>query len=126
MMTINERISLCIKESGLRKTAFAKKINVTPSYVSRLASGTKMPSERTITDICREFGINEEWLKFGNGEMRIEMTVEDEIAAFVANVVSGDSEFWKNFIVLLARMTPEERDVFERKVREFAEMFGEK
>lgn len=125
-MEMAKRIKKIRKDAGLRQPEFAEKIGVAQASITSYETGIRYPSKVTMRSICREFNINEEWLLTGKGDMYIEMTVEDEIASFVANVVSGDSEFWKNFIVLLARMTPEERDVFERKVREFAEMFGEK
>ena len=59
MNTINDRIARCIVESNLTKTAFAQKIGLTQAYVSALSIGRKKPSDRTISDICRDFGINE-------------------------------------------------------------------
>ena len=69
MNTINDRIARCIVESNLTKTAFAQKIGLTQAYVSALSIGRKKPSDRTISDICRDFGINETWLRTGEGEM---------------------------------------------------------
>ena len=56
MNTINDRIARCIVESNLTKTAFAQKIGLTQAYVYALSVGRKKPSDRTISDICREFG----------------------------------------------------------------------
>lgn len=51
MSDINSRIQRVIAESGLTKTAFAAKLNVSQQHVSRLSS-YGAPSERTIVDIC--------------------------------------------------------------------------
>lgn len=69
MNSISDRISWCVKESGLTKTAFADKINVTQQYVSNLCLGKKIPSDRTIADICREYDVNEEWLQIGRAHV---------------------------------------------------------
>ena len=69
MNEISSRIRQCVEQSGLNKSGFAKRINVTPSHVSQMCSGAKVPSDRTIADICREFNINEAWLRTGEGEM---------------------------------------------------------
>ena len=61
-----------VKDSKLTKTAFAEKINVSQSFISRLVSGEKVPSDRTIADICREFNISELWLRTGEGEPHIQ------------------------------------------------------
>lgn len=66
MSDINSRIQRVIAESGLTKTAFAAKLNVSQQHVSRLSS-YGAPSERTIVDICDKFGVNETWLRTGEG-----------------------------------------------------------
>lgn len=69
MSTINERIAQCIATTGLTKTAFAQKINLSQPHMSKIALGHSAPTERTIADICREFNVNEDWLRTGKGEM---------------------------------------------------------
>lgn len=78
---MNERIQAIIVANGLKKTEFAKKLNVSQAYISQLCSGTKTPSDRTIADICREFNVNYEWLTTGDGEMftNLPQTVLDEL-----------------------------------------------
>lgn len=81
-MTINERIAMCIEKSGLTKTAFAERINLSQPHVSKLANGTSAPSDRTIADICREFGISETWLRTGEGAMIVPTDRDAEKEAF--------------------------------------------
>lgn len=86
MSTINERIAQVVESSGLTKTAFAAEINISQPYLSQLcfASG-KNPSDRTISDICRIFDVDEIWLRTGEQEPqdktiqgnRLEDTQED-------------------------------------------------
>ena len=69
MSTINERIAQCIAITGLTKTAFAQRINLSQPHMSKIALGHSAPTDRTIADICREFNVNEVWLRTGEGEM---------------------------------------------------------
>lgn len=69
MSELNERISHIIENLGIKKTAFAERLNVSQAFVSQLCSGVKQPSERTLMDICREFRVNYLWLKEGQGDM---------------------------------------------------------
>ena len=78
METINDRIAWCVKDSKLTKTAFAERINVSQSFISRLVSGEKAPSDRTIADICREFNISEVWIRTGEGEPHIQRDKDEE------------------------------------------------
>ena len=120
MGTINERIRKVVELSGLSKTAFAQKINVSQQYISKLVNnGT--PSDRTISDICREFGVNEIWLRTCVGEMFAPLSRAEEIAEFIGKTLSRGTPFQQAFISVLARTTPEEWAIFEKKLLELAE-----
>lgn len=77
MVNISDRISQVVKESGLTKTAFAKRINISQPYLSQLCGGGYTPSDRTIADISREFHVRREWLETGEGPMRLPEPDED-------------------------------------------------
>lgn len=66
---MNERIKKILEELGLKRVDFANRLHISQPFASELCSGAKSPSERTISDICREFGVNESWLRTGEGEM---------------------------------------------------------
>lgn len=105
MATIGERVKECISESGLTKTAFAERINLSQPFVSQICSGAKTPSDRTILDICREFNVNETWLRTGEGEMLIQRTRDEEIASFVGGLLAGEDEsFKRRFVSMLSKL----------------------
>ena len=102
--TINDRIAWVISRSGLTKTAFAEKLNVSQSFISKLAIGVSTPSDRTIGDICREFNINEIWLRTGEGDPVARLEREDEIASWIGKVLAGNDDFKKDFVAVLSRL----------------------
>lgn len=118
---MNERIQAIIDAKHLKKVDFAKQLKLSAPYISELCSGKTQPSDRTITDICREFDVNEEWLRTGEGEMFIHKTRTDEITAFVGDILRGEPDFRQRFISVLARMTTDEWKILEAKVLELAE-----
>ena len=67
--SIGQRIGLVIENTVGKKVRFAERINVDQSYVTRMVTGGKIPSDRVIRDICEEFNVNEHWLRTGEGEM---------------------------------------------------------
>lgn len=69
METINERILKIRKECGLSQDAFAERIGVTKSAISGYEIGRREPTLQIIKSICREFGVEENWLQTGEGEM---------------------------------------------------------
>ena len=90
LSSINERIAQVVEYSGLTKTAFGERINMSSAFMSQLCSGARAPSERTISDICREFRVNEVWLRTGSGDMLKSLSRREEIAVYMADLLSGE------------------------------------
>lgn len=105
---MNTRIDQVVKKSGLTKAKFAERIGVSAPYVTMLCSGTSNASDRTITDICREFGVNEVWLRTGEGEPFRETTCEETIMRFAVQTAKGSDEFKKALVSMLAKLDPED------------------
>lgn len=101
---MNMRIQKLIDELGLKKIEFAKKINVSPAFVSEMCSGRKNISDRTIKDICDRFRVNEDWLRFGEGEIFEERTREEEITEFMGELIDGPNNFKKRLVSVLANL----------------------
>lgn len=110
---MNRRILQIIKNAQITKTEFARRLNVSQAFVSQICSGSSNPSDRTIADICREFGVNEQWLRTGEGEMLIRLTPSEELAAFTAQLQREDS-FRRRVVAALATLEPETWDQIER------------
>lgn len=118
---LSERICYIIEAKKIKKVDFAKRLNISQPFVSELCSGAKVPSDRTITAICREFDVREAWLRTGEGDPFIEKSREESITAFMGSIMSGEPDFRQRFISVLARMTSEEWAILEKKVLELAE-----
>lgn len=119
MNTINDRIALLIKDLGITRSSFADRIRVSRPFVSELCSGVKQPSDRTIADIAREFGVSLAWLQCGEGEMYVKRSANEELGLLVANIMSdADDSFRKRFITLLMTLPPEDWGKIERFIDE--------
>ena len=105
---MKERIALVIAESKLTKTKFAEALNVSPAFVSQMCSGASKPSDRTISDICRIFDIQEDWLRHGLEPMRAAKSREEEIAELVGSALSGSNDFKKAVIRMICSRSDEE------------------
>lgn len=93
METIAERIIEVVNLNGGNMSAFARRINVTPAYISKLKNDpTRIPSDRTILDICNEFGINEEWLRYGTGVRESNASRKEEIETLLGATLKGSKE----------------------------------
>ena len=66
---MNERVKQLRKALGLSGEKFGARLGVTRTAVSLIESGKNNLSEANILSICREFNVNEEWLRTGKGDM---------------------------------------------------------
>ena len=98
---MKERIKSIRKSLGLTQEQFSDKLNLSRNYIAQLEIGTKVPSDRTISDMCREYNINEQWLRTGEGEMYD--LPEDRTAAIVADLLDRSSPTYDLILNILER-----------------------
>ena len=104
---MKDRIKKLRKKLGLSQSAFGDKAGVSLSAVQKWEYGINTPSEAVSLLLCREFGVNEAWLRSGEGDMFLPRSQEDEIASYLRRILGGGaSQVEKNFILAVAA-TPE-------------------
>lgn len=96
---MNERIKQLRKALGKTQDDFAKKIGLSRNFIAQVEIGTKIPSERTIVDICREFNVNEDWLRTGDGEMFIQLSRDEQIEEFVGTLLKDEDDSFKRRMI---------------------------
>ena len=115
---MHKRISEIIDKSGLTKAKVAERLNVSAAFITKICNGTSNPSDRTISDICREFNVSLAWLEDGVGEMYVQRSANEELALLVSNIMSdADDSFRKRFISLLMALPPEKWSEIENFVK---------
>lgn len=115
---MKDRIKALRKALSLNQTDFGSKIGVKQSAVAAYESGSRTPLDSVIVSICREFGVNERWLRTGEGEMLMHLSREEEIMRFAATVVRDpSSEFQRQALAVLAKLTPEQWQLMEEMAR---------
>lgn len=125
MSTLGERITAIMEAKGMTNTAFATTLNVSQSFISRLASGAKVPSDRTIADICREFNVNETWLRTGEGEMFRPRSRNEELFEFLNDAVEEDG-IKARLLTVMARLSEDQWELLADMARKLAEEEMEK
>ena len=121
MNALSERITLIAKNTGMTNTAFAEKLNITQASVSRLLSGKQNPSDRTLIDICDKLGVNEPWLRPGEGPMYKEVSEEEALSEFFGRMLKEDVPYRNEIILCLSRMSPEGWKAVGDKILEIAD-----
>lgn len=118
MKTINERIVYLIDtDCSGNKSAFARQIGITPAYAAQIYKMERVPSDRTISDICRVFNVNPEWLR--NGVEPMLMPATDEEAEYITELLMGTDDPVVDVMKSILKVYMALSDQDKKKVREF-------
>ena len=109
-MEINERIKILRKELKISQEEFGKKLNLKKSAISKYEKGI---NNRTIINICREFKVNEEWLRFGEGKIFQEVP-ESTIKRLIKEYNLNDTQ--SKLIIEFLNLNESEREVLAKYI----------
>ena len=115
---MKERIKELRKALKMTQQEFADRLHIKRTNIGNYESGVSSPTDSVIALICREFGVSENWLRYGEGEMFIPMTLDEEIASFIGGIQADiEPTFQKRFISALAKFSPDDWKVIERFIK---------
>lgn len=110
------------KNEGLSQEKFAERIGLSRNFINQVESGKKNVSDRTINDICREFSINEVWLRTGEGgdeNMYKKLPDEDRYSLNLGKLSVTENEFVKHGVNLLAETDPDKLKILEEFMKKW-------
>ena len=116
-MPQGERVREDRKKLGFTLEKFGERIGLKKNTMSAIETGRNSLTDANIKAICREFSINEEWLRTGSGEMRI--PVEDEAVAAVSDLVEKSNPLYdviKGIMVAYQKLDGSSREVIDQFV----------
>lgn len=96
---MKDRIKKIRKELDLTQQEFADRIGIKRNTVASYETGKSNLSDGAVSLICREFNVNEEWLRTGKGEMFIEQSQDEQIAAFVGEILKDEDDSFKRRLI---------------------------
>lgn len=112
---IKDRIKQLRKELKLTQEEFADRAGMKRSTLSKYENGENVPSATAFALICKEFNVNEDWLRTGEGEMFVPKSRDEELAEFFGNVQGiGPESFKRRFVAMLSRLDEEDWALLER------------
>lgn len=116
---MGERIKQLRQALGITQQEFADRLHIKRGAVANYEVG-RNASDTVVAMICREYNVNDRWLRTGEGEMFMELSVEDEIAAFMGDILKYEEpNFRRRFIAALARLDDTGWDVLEKFISDF-------
>ena len=119
---MHERLKEIRKALGLTQKEFAARIGIKQNTIAQYEIGRNEPIDAVVSLICREYNVDEVWLRTGVGEMFRPRTREDDIAAFFGQVLGGRcTDFQRRMVSVLSRLSAAEWELLEQKIKELAE-----
>lgn len=116
---MNERLKKLRKALDLTQQKFADTLGVKRNTVGQWECGINAMTDQVVTSICREFNVNEDWLRNGVGEMFLPIDRNSDIAKLTKQLLNEESDSFKNrFVSMLANLTVDEWEFLERKAKE--------
>lgn len=110
---MNSRILEVRKNAGLTQEEFANEINLSKNYVWMMEKGERVPSDRTILEICRKFNVSLEWLTTGKGDMYT--SLPDDVLDNLA-IVYKLNEMDKKIISTCLNLSESEREIIKKYI----------
>lgn len=122
---MQERIKIVRKHFNLTQTEFGERIGVKGNTITGYETGLRNPSDVVISAICREFNVSENWLRTGEGEMRIPRSREEEIAYMVGRALDGNP-LQKAVIRMICSRNEDELEALDKMLKDlYAEVMEE-
>ncbi len=115
---MHERLKQLRKQLDMTQQEFADRIGIKRNSFANYETGRNTPLDAIIVSICREFNVNEEWLRNGTGSMFIKKERGDEIAEVVNKLLSDeDNTFKTKFITMLSELSVSDWKYLEKVAR---------
>lgn len=116
---MKDRIREIRKDNGLTQVEFGERIGVKGNTITNYENGLRNPTDAVLLLICREFKINEQWLRTGKG--RKEVLQEERYAVNIGKLQRADNETIMRWVNAIAETSPEtliEIEKFMKKILE--------
>ena len=113
------RLKAVRKAVGLTQQEFADRLGIKRGAVANYEIGRNDPIDAVISLICREFGVNETWLRTGEGEMFAPVDPENQLMEWAGRVLADSSDsFRARFVRMMMGLTDKEWAVLVEKARQ--------
>ena len=125
---MHNRIKAVRNTVKLTQQEFADRLGIRRGTIANYELGRNEPIDAVITLICREFNVNEHWLRTGEGEMFRPQTEREELHMLFAQFMAGDDDpdlqrFKEALFTVLLRTTKDEWRILEAKARELMDLY---
>ena len=110
---MKDRIKKLRGTLGLTQQEFAERLGIKRGALANYEVGRNEPIDAVVSLMCREFRVNEEWLRSGAGEMFAPVGDDEALSRFFGEVAFEGDTFRKRLLVGLSRLEEEDWKALE-------------
>ena len=130
-MTQGERVKTVRKSKEMTMEEFGKRLGVTRTAISNIEKGYRGLTEQMLKSICREFSVDEEWLRTGDGNMPQKLSEEEEVSALVSDLLEDgrDNPFFGIILEIVQtynELSPASQKVLQEASKKLVENLSKK
>lgn len=126
-MNERERVRDLRLRLKLTMEEFGKRLGIQKSAVSKIENGSVSLTDQNRIAICREFGVNEDWLRYGSGDRFVKVSRDEQIEKMVNEIMLDKPEsFKRRYISALAALDESGWAALEKFVDSIIEVNNEK
>ena len=117
---MNERIKELRLKLGLSQDEFGRRLGVTRGAITNIELNKVEPKPLFIDLMCREFHVNESWLRTGEGEMFQPKSRNDELLDYARRLAEGDpGSIRAKILTAMTRLTDAQWEVLAQVAAQF-------
>lgn len=121
---MQERIRILRTELGYTQEEFAKKLGLARNSIANYEIGRREPTNSIIVSICREFGVNEEWLR--NGIEPMYLPPAGKLEGYLGQISKGDDTFIKDLIEVYMELDDSSKEALRKIASAMAKKHNER
>lgn len=120
-INMNERIKKIRKTLDLTQQKLADRLGVKRNTVAQWELGINSLTDAVVNSICREFGVDENWLRTGEGEMFIKVPEEDQYSKAAASILKENDALGIEGLKLYYALDPDEKKAVRNYILSLAD-----
>lgn len=119
---MKDRIKKIRKDAGLTQEKFAERLGIKRNTVATYETGKSEPMENVIVSICREFNVNDKWLR--NGTLPMYKEKDGSFTELLSNLDDSDDDFIKSLIKVYMGLDKDSKDALRKIAKGMAEEYN--
>ena len=119
-MSLGERIKKVRRYLDLTQSEIGSRIGIKPNSISLIESGNRNASEQVILSVCREFNVNEAWLRTGEGPMFAEVSEDKELSQIFSAIAVSDDALIKRILRAYWKLSDNEKEIVRKLIDGFS------